>query len=95
MVTKIVFWYWVGITSSEVHIKHWVQAKEGGNVEFKSVVTHSLSDGVRSIMEWTKLFVGPNKELFLQVKPNFVSHLKLVSHPVLIMALLVHGIGHL
>ena len=39
----------------EVHIKHWVQAKDEGNVELKIVVTHILGDGVRSIVEWTKI----------------------------------------
>jgi hypothetical protein len=39
----------------EVHIEHWVQAKEGGKVELKRIVTHNLDDGVRSIMEWTNI----------------------------------------
>jgi ABC-type enterochelin transport system permease subunit len=70
-----------------------VQAKEGGNVELKIIVTHILGDGVRSITEWMKLLMGPHKAFFLQVQPNFISHLKLVWHPVLIMVLLVLGIG--
>jgi hypothetical protein len=70
-----------------------VQAKEGGNVELKIIVTHNLGDGVRSIAEWMKLLMGSCKAFFLQVQPNFISHLKLVWHPVLIMALLVLGIG--
>jgi hypothetical protein len=37
--------------------------------------------------------MGSCKEFFLQVQPNFISHLKLVWHLVLIMALLVLGIG--
>jgi hypothetical protein len=69
-----------------------VQAKEGGNVELKIIVSHSLGDGVRSITEWKNLPMGPCKEFFLQVQPNFVSHLKLMWHPMLIMALLVLGI---
>jgi hypothetical protein len=36
-----------------VHIEHWVQAKEGGNVELKIIVSHNLGDGVWSITEWT------------------------------------------
>jgi hypothetical protein len=36
--------------------------------------------------------MGPCKEFFLQVQPNFVSHLKLLWHLVLIMALIVPGI---
>jgi hypothetical protein len=70
-----------------------VQAKEGGNVELKSIVTHNLGDGVRSIVECMKLSMGPYKALFLQVQSKFVSHPKLVWNPVLIMALLVLGIG--
>jgi hypothetical protein len=70
-----------------------VQVKEGENVELKTIITHSLGDGVRYIMEWKKLPMRPCKEFFLQVQPNFVSHLKLVWHPVLIMTSLVLGIG--
>jgi hypothetical protein len=70
-----------------------VQSKEGGKVELKIIVTHSLGDGVGSITEWMKLSMRPCKEFFLQVQPKFVSHLKLVWHPVLIMVLLVLGIG--
>jgi hypothetical protein len=70
-----------------------VQAKERRNAEFKRIITHNLGDGVRSITDWVKLPMGPYKEFFLQVQSNFVSHLKLMWHPVLIMALLVLGIG--
>ena len=77
----------------EVHIKHWMQSKEGGNVELKIIVTHNLGDGIRSIAEWMKLLMGSCKDLFLQVKPNFISHLKIVWHSVLIITLLVLGIG--
>jgi hypothetical protein len=70
-----------------------VQAKEGGNVELKIIVTHKLGDGVRSIKKWMNLPMGSCKELFMQVKPNFISHLKLVWHPMLIMVLTVLGIG--
>jgi hypothetical protein len=35
------------------------------------------------------------KEFFLQVQPNFVAHLKLMWHPMLIMAFLVLVIGHM
>jgi hypothetical protein len=72
-----------------------VQAKERGNVELKIIVTHNLGDGVSSIMEWEKLSVGTCKAFFLQVQPNFVSHLKLMWHLMLIMAFLVLGIGFL
>jgi hypothetical protein len=70
-----------------------VQAKEGGNVELKRIVTHNLGNGVRSISEWKELLMGSCKALFLQVQLNFISHLKLVWHPVLIMVLLELGIG--
>ena len=40
-------------------------------------------------MEWAKLPMGLCKVFFLQVKPNFVTHLKLMWNPMLIMALLV------
>jgi hypothetical protein len=70
-----------------------VKAKEWGNVELKIIVTHNLGDGIRSIAEWMKLLMGPCKVFFLHVQPNFIAHLKLVCHPVLIMALLVLGIG--
>ena len=66
-----------------------MQAKERGNVELKIIVTYNLGDGVRPIMKWVKLLMGPYKVFFLQVQPNFVSHLKLMWHPMLIMALLV------
>jgi hypothetical protein len=51
----------------EVHIEHWLQAKEGGSVELKSIVTHSLGDSVRPIAKWMELLMGPCKELFLQM----------------------------
>jgi hypothetical protein len=70
-----------------------MQDKEGGNVEMKIIVTHSIGDCIRSILEWKKLLMGSYKELFLQLQPNFISHLKLVWHLVLIMALLVLGFG--
>jgi hypothetical protein len=70
-----------------------VQAKERGNVELKIIFSHNLGDVVRSIAEWKNIPVGICKVFFLQAKPNFVSHLKLVWHLVLIMVLLVLGIG--
>jgi hypothetical protein len=69
-----------------------VQSKEGGNVELKRTITRSLGDGVRSIAKWTKLLLGSCKAFFLQIHSNFISHLKLVWHLVLIMALLVLGV---
>jgi hypothetical protein len=76
----------------EIHVEHSVQAMEMRNIKLKSVFTHSLGDGVRSITEWEKLLMRPYKSFFLQVQPNFVSHLKLMCHPLLIMVLLVLGI---
>jgi hypothetical protein len=70
-----------------------VQTKEGENVELKIIVSHDLSDGVRSIVEWTKLPTGPHKALFLQVQPKFISHMKLVWLSMLIMTLTVLSIG--
>jgi hypothetical protein len=64
-----------------------------GQVELKRIVTHNLGNGVRPIIEWKNLLMRPCKAFFLQVQPNFVSHPKLVWHPMLFMALLVLGIG--
>jgi hypothetical protein len=64
-----------------------------GNIELKIIFTHILGDGVRSIEEWKIILMGSYKSLFLQVQPNFISHLKFVWHLVLIMALLILGIG--
>jgi hypothetical protein len=69
-----------------------VQAKERGNVELKIIVTRRIGDGVRSIVEWKNISMRSYKEFFLKMKPKFNAHLKLVGHPVLIMALLVLGI---
>jgi hypothetical protein len=77
----------------ESHVEDWVQAKERGNVERKSIVTHNLGDSVWTIPEWAKLPMGPCKAFFLQVQPNFITHLKLMWHSMLIMALIVLGIG--
>jgi hypothetical protein len=77
----------------ESHVEEWVQAKERGNVEHKNIVTHILGDGVRPISEWVNISMGPCKALFLQVQPNFVTHLKLMWHLVLIMVFIVLGIG--
>jgi len=70
-----------------------VKAKEGGKVELKIIVTQNLGDGLGSITKCMKLPMRPCKAFFMKVKPNFVSDLKLVWHPVLIMALRVLGIG--
>jgi hypothetical protein len=70
-----------------------VQAKERRNVELESIITHILGDDVWPITEWEKLLMGSCKALFLQVQSNFIAHLKLMWHLVLIMALLVLVIG--
>ena len=73
----------------EIHVEHWVQAKERRNVELKRIIPHSLGDSVQSITEWEKLPMWSCKAFFLQVQPNFVAHLKLMRHPMLIIALFV------
>jgi hypothetical protein len=83
---------WWKIRSKEVHIKHWVQAKEWGKVELKIIVTRILGNGVGSTTWRKNIPMRPSKVIFLQVKPNFVSHLKHVWYPMVIMALLVLGI---
>jgi hypothetical protein len=58
---------WWKIWSEEVHIEHWVQDKEGGSVELKSIVTHNLGGSVRPIAKWMELPMGPCKALFPQM----------------------------
>ena len=70
-----------------------MQAKERRNVELKIIIPHDLGDSVRPIMEWEKLPMGSCKAFFLQVQPNFVAHLNLMWHPMLIMALFLLVIG--
>jgi hypothetical protein len=69
-----------------------VQAKERGNVELKRIATQNLGDGLKPITEWDKILMRHFKVFFLQVQPDFVSHLKIMWHPMLIMAFLVLGI---
>ena len=69
-----------------------MQAKEWQNVELKCNVSHSLGNGVRTISEWSEFPIGVGKAFLLQMKLNFVAHLKIVWHPMLIMSLLVLGI---
>ena len=80
------------IRAKEIQVEHWVQAKEMRNVELKIIIPHGLGDGVRPITEWEKLLMGYCKAFFLQVQPNFVSHLKIMWHLMLIMALFVLGV---
>jgi hypothetical protein len=82
-----------GGRAKEIHVEHWVQAKERRNVELKIIIPHSLGDGVRPIIEREKLSMGSYKAFFLQVQPNFVTHLKLMWHSMLTMAQLVLVIG--
>jgi hypothetical protein len=51
----------------EVHIEHWVQAKEGWSVELKRIATHILGDSVRPIAKWEELLMGPYEMLLLQM----------------------------
>ena len=70
-----------------------MQTKEWWNTEIKDIVPYNLSDGEWPILERVNLLMGPCKAFFLQIQPNFVAHLKLMWHPMLIMALLVLSIG--
>jgi hypothetical protein len=81
------------IRAKEIHVEHWVQAKERRNVELKIIIPHDLGDVVRPITEWENLSMGSYKAFFLQVQPNFFTHLKLMWHPMLIMELLILVIG--
>ena len=67
-------------------------AKEWGNVELNRIISHNLDNGVRTISEWSEFSIGSGKAFLLQIKPDFVTHLKLVWHPMLIMSLLVLSI---
>jgi hypothetical protein len=51
----------------QVHIEHWVQAKEGWSVELKIIATHKLGDSVRPIEKWEDLLMGPCEMLLLQM----------------------------
>jgi hypothetical protein len=42
----------------EIHVKHWVQARERRNVELKIIIPHYLGDSVQSITEWENLPMG-------------------------------------
>ena len=72
-----------------------MQAKEWGNAELKCIVSHSLGNGVRAISEWSEFPIGSDKAFLLQMQPDFVAHLKLVWHPMLIMSFLVLSIRFL
>jgi hypothetical protein len=77
----------------EIHVEDWVEAKERRNVVLKAIVPHGLGDGVQPIIEWENISMGSCKEFFLQFQPNFVTHLKLMWHSMLIMLLIVLVIG--
>jgi hypothetical protein len=38
----------VGNKGKEIHVEHWVQAKERRNVELKRIIPHGLGDSVWS-----------------------------------------------
>jgi hypothetical protein len=42
----------------EIHVEHWVQAKERRNVELKSIIPHDLGDSVWPITEWVEASDG-------------------------------------
>ena len=69
-----------------------MQAKEWGNAELKCIVSHHIGNGVRTISKWSEFPLGSIKLFLLQMQPDFVVHLKLVWHLMLIMSLLVPGI---
>ena len=69
-----------------------MQAEEWRNVVLQSIVAHSLGTGVRTMLEWLELLMGSCKVFFLQMQLDFVAHLELVWHPMLIILLLVLGI---
>ena len=70
-----------------------VQTREWGNVELKCIVSHSLDNGVRPILEWYELPMSFGQTFFLQMPSKCVAHLKIVWLLMLIMSLLVLGIG--
>ena len=70
-----------------------MQTKEWWNDELKGILPYNLGEGVRPISERTKLVVGSNEALLLQMQPHFVAHLEVVWHPMMIMSLLVLSIG--
>jgi hypothetical protein len=72
-----------------------MEAKERVNTQFKRVLTHSLHDGLRPILQWDEIPMGVFEALFLQMKPCFITNLKLVWNPMLVMSFLVLGIGFL
>jgi hypothetical protein len=51
--------------SKEIHVEHWVQAKERRNVDLERIIMHNLGDDVWPITEWAKLSMGFCKSLFL------------------------------
>jgi len=50
-----------------VHIEYEMQAKEWGDNELKSDVSHNLGDGARLVSECSKLMIDSNEPLFLQM----------------------------
>lgn len=70
-----------------------MKAKKWRDNELKGVVSHNLGDVVRFVLKCLKLLMGFGKAFFLQMQPNFVSHLKLMWHPMLTMPLFVYYIG--
>jgi hypothetical protein len=61
--------------------------------QFKRIVTHNFSDGVRPVSKWSKILMGACDVLFLHMKPHLVTNLKLVRSSMMVMPFLILGIG--
>jgi hypothetical protein len=62
------------------------------NTKFKIILTQTVGDGVRTVLEWFQTLLGSCEVIFLQVQPHLISHLKFVWYSMLVVALLVLGI---
>jgi hypothetical protein len=65
------------IWPKEVHIEHWVKAKEGWSVELKNIATHNLGDSVRPIVIQMDLSGHPP----LPLNHHF-EHVVLINHDI-------------
>ena len=66
--------------------------KEWRNDVLQRIISHSLSNGVRTMSAWSELLMGSCKAFFLQMQPEFFAHMKIVWYLILIISLLVLGI---
>ena len=62
--------------------------------ELKNIISHNLGNKVRPISKMSRLSMAFGKVFFLQMKPSFVAHLKLVCHAILVVSLCVLSIGY-